>query len=97
MGTKLSPRKRKTLDRQADMQDASPVDRTLDFPIKQRVWKTRVCDNIEDPKTATAFLVRARDAYNAIDQTKKTEGFKSFQEAYPKAELVALEFVGEMS
>lgn len=69
----------------------------IEFPIKQRIWKTRACDNIEDPKTATAFLVRARDAHNAIDQTKKTEGFKSFQQAFPAAEVVAVEFIGEMS
>lgn len=68
------------------------------FPlVKPKVWKVRACDNIEDPKMAAAFLVHANNAVDAAVTTRRTESFVKFAENFPDAEIVSIEFIGEMS
>lgn len=69
----------------------------IKFPLSQKVWKCRACDNIQDPKIATAFLVTARTMIEAAANTRETKAFKDFKESFPNAELISAEFVGEMS
>lgn len=76
--------------------DAPKVD-AIKFPSPRRIWKVRATDDITDPKMATAFLVEAQTVLDACNKTKQSDGFELFRKAYAKAEVVAIEFIGEIT
>jgi hypothetical protein len=70
----------------------------LPFPkVKPKVWKARACDDIEDPKIATAFLFYGNSLMDAASRCRSSDAFKLFARDHPNADLVSIEFIGEMT
>lgn len=75
------------------MRDTIPIP----LPALRRLWRVKFADSIEVPKVATTVLIRgAATVFEAATKSKQTEGWRAFREMHKDAEVVGVEYAGEL-
>ena len=83
-----------SISHSAAMRENSEV---IPLPAMRRLWRVKFADSIMVPKLATTVMLRgAETVMDAATKAKKTEGWKAFSGMHKDAEVVAVEFIGDL-
>lgn len=67
------------------------------LPNMRRLWRVKFADNMDNPRVSSVVLIRgAASVFDAGTKAKGMEGWKNFQQAYPSAEIVGVEYAGRL-
>lgn len=69
----------------------------IPLPGLTRLWKVRYVDSMGAPQITQGVLVRGQTVLEVATRAKKTKEFQAFVERFPEADVVLVEFMGDIS